>query len=98
MPVTPQQLRLKAGVLDSVNEMSGTRHIWVVLHFSFACQEIYCCFLHQENMPKYLLHRLAVQGLHTFHTILSVGTGGSVDFSKLRLSSMLDEVALGVTT
>ena len=48
MPVTPQQLRLKAGILHSVDEVSGSRHIWVVLHLSLACQEIHRCFLHPE--------------------------------------------------
>ena len=71
MPVTPQQLRLEAGVLHSMNEVSGPCHIGIVLHLSFACQEVHRCFLHQGFMPQHL----PISPWHSVLTMLSIRTG-----------------------
>lgn len=44
-PVTPQQLRLKTGVLNAVDKESGPSDVRVVLDFSLAGQQIHRRFL-----------------------------------------------------
>ena len=48
-PVTPQQLRLEAGVLHTADEEPGPSYVGVVLDLSLAGQEVDCCFLHSRR-------------------------------------------------